>query len=178
MTLAEIRTQRLIIREFMLEDAAALAIITADPYVVRYLSFAPATPSEARALVDFALASAAKEPRMDYVLAVTRDGTLVGSCGLSLQPGDLTSAEAYFVLRSSEWGRGLGTELLTALLGYGLDMLGLRRIFGVAHPENVASVRVMEKAGMTYEGPEQQAFGQEGRWQDGERYAIIRERNL
>jgi [ribosomal protein S5]-alanine N-acetyltransferase len=51
----------------------------------------------------------------------------------------------------NSWGRGLATEVARAWLEYGLVTLGLPRIIGFAHPDNVASIRVMQKVGMTFD---------------------------
>jgi RimJ/RimL family protein N-acetyltransferase len=178
---AEIRTNRLTIRELTHGDDHALWSITSDSDVTRYLSFGPTSEAEARGLIDFAVSSSQASPRTDYALAVVMsdDGTvgggaLVGSCGLAIDPETPDAAEVYFVLRRDVWGQGLASELLPALLTLGFDALAVRRIFGVAHPDNAASARVMVKCGMSYEGLAPDAFeGQHG-WRAGMRYAILR----
>jgi RimJ/RimL family protein N-acetyltransferase len=50
------------------------------------------------------------------------------------------------------WGRGLATEGALASLRYGFEELRLERIISIAHPANLASRRVMEKAGLTLRG--------------------------
>jgi ribosomal-protein-alanine N-acetyltransferase len=57
-------------------------------------------------------------------------------------------------------GRGYATEAARASLTYGFEQIGLERIVAVAAPANAASRRVMEKAGMTMEGPGRH-YGQE-----------------
>jgi len=173
---AEIRTKRLTIRELIAIDEHAVAMITSDPEVTRYLSFGPTSPAEVRGLIDFARSSAQASPRTDYALAVVRtaDGALVGSCGLAVDAESPDAAEVYFVLRPDVWGQRLAGELLRALLAFGFERLTLRRIFGVAHPDNAASVRVMEHSAMVYEGLAPDAFEGAHGWRDGSRYAILR----
>jgi ribosomal-protein-alanine N-acetyltransferase len=50
------------------------------------------------------------------------------------------------------WNRGFATEAAVAVLAHGLGPLGLDSIMAVAAPKNIGSRRVMEKAGMRYEG--------------------------
>ena len=50
------------------------------------------------------------------------------------------------------WGKGYATEAVTAVLAHALGQLGLDGVMAVAMPDNVGSWRVMEKAGMRYEG--------------------------
>ena len=171
----EIRTVRLCIRDFTPLDVDDLQQITGDAEVVRHLAFAATSQAEAKALVDYALVSAKVEPRQDYVLAVDdANGRMIGSCGFHEVEGARDEREVYFVLRQDTWGEGLGRELLTTLIGFGFRELGLRRIFGVAHPDNIASMRVMERAGMTFDGDVPDAFEDENGWRAGRRYAILR----
>jgi [ribosomal protein S5]-alanine N-acetyltransferase len=48
-------------------------------------------------------------------------------------------------------GNGLATEAALAVMDYGFGELGLQRIVAVTHPENQASIRVLQKLGMTFE---------------------------
>lgn len=173
---AEIRTNRLTVRELTHADDADLAVITSDSDVTRYLSFGPTSDAEVRGLIDYAISSGQAIPRTDYALTVVRsgDGALVGSCGLAVDVDTPDAAEVYFVLRPDVWGQGLASELVPALLTLGFNALAVRRIFGVAHPENTASTQVMTKCGMTYEGPVPDAFEGTHGWCAGLRYAILR----
>ncbi len=73
-------------------------------------------------------------------------GAVVGDCGL--QPLELPSpdVELGYRLGRRHWGRGLATEAATACLRTRFEKLGLNRIVAVAHPDNAASPRVLEKA--------------------------------
>ena len=51
-------------------------------------------------------------------------------------------------LLPAAWGQGFATEGAKALVDYGLDDLRLHRIIGVTHPDNKASQRVLQKAGL------------------------------
>ena len=63
-----------------------------------------------------------------------------------------------WLLDRSRWGRGLATEGALASLRYGFEEAGLERVISIALPQNLASRRVMEKAGLTLRG--------ERRWKD------------
>jgi RimJ/RimL family protein N-acetyltransferase len=82
-----------------------------------------------------------------------RDGDpLVGVAGLAWVEGHGPDVEAAYILRRDRWGRGYATEALRKVLRIGHDELGLERIVALAYPENDASRRVMEKAGMRADG--------------------------
>ena len=75
---------------------------------------------------------------------------LVGFCGL--RPLDnAPEVEVLYGIAPSRWGEGFATEAALAMLRYGFEEAGLDRILGIADRENVASRRVLEKIGMTFE---------------------------
>jgi RimJ/RimL family protein N-acetyltransferase len=65
-------------------------------------------------------------------------------------PGPPDEAELGYRLASAAWGRGLATEGARALIERGFAEMGLRRIFAETMAVNVASRRVLEKAGLTF----------------------------
>ncbi len=90
-----------------------------------------------------------------WAVEAREDTTLVGGIGLLHHhdwPEDPDNVEVGWLLDPREWGRGLATEGAIASLGYGFESLGLERIISIAHPENLASRRVMEKAGLVPRG--------------------------
>jgi ribosomal-protein-alanine N-acetyltransferase len=75
---------------------------------------------------------------------------MIGFCGL--QPlANTPDIEIGWWLAPSHWGCGLATEAARAFLRDGFERVGLQRIVAVAHPDNRASRRVMEKLGMQYQ---------------------------
>lgn len=77
-------------------------------------------------------------------------GSLVGCAGITpLRPG---VAEIGYWITPSRWNRGYCTEAVESLIRYGFDGMGLFRICAAHFPDNPASKRVLEKAGMSREG--------------------------
>jgi [ribosomal protein S5]-alanine N-acetyltransferase len=54
-------------------------------------------------------------------------------------------------LMAAYWGQGLATEASRACVNHGFQTLGLKRIIGLVDPENIRSVRVLEKSGLIFE---------------------------
>ena len=71
------------------------------------------------------------------------------------------------------WGKGIATEAVRAVLGYGLGTLGLNRIGAYCWDGNVASQRVMEKAGMHHEGTPRQIRFAKGAYRDLRYYSML-----
>lgn len=76
---------------------------------------------------------------------------LAGLIMIKVTPAHFCGEIGYWIGKDY-WNQGYATEAVERLLGYGFGPLGLNRIFGRSFPENPASSRVMEKAGMVYEG--------------------------
>lgn len=79
----------------------------------------------------------------------------------------------WYKLLPAHWGQGLTTEALKALISFGFDQLQLHRIEAGCAVENVASIRVLEKAGLTREGRKRQVLPIRGKWVDNYWFAIL-----
>ncbi len=82
-------------------------------------------------------------------------GAVIGRIGLLYHddwPVGEHKTEVGWLLDRSRWGKGLATEGALASIRYGFEELGLERIISIALPANLASRRVMEKAGLTLRG--------------------------
>lgn len=78
-------------------------------------------------------------------------GAFIGWCSLKYA-GKSSDVEVGYRLRRDAWGRGFATELAIELVRYGFEDVVLHRIIGVTHRDNVASQRVLMKAGLADAG--------------------------
>jgi RimJ/RimL family protein N-acetyltransferase len=93
--------------------------------------------------------------REDFVLSIWDGDTLVGGTGFHPRWGGIESgiAEIGMWIAASRAGQGFGTRVLRALVGWGFsDDWGWNRLVWRCDPDNIASVRVAEKAGFQLEG--------------------------
>lgn len=86
-----------------------------------------------------------------YQWAVTLDGEIIGSLGCAQPNMTIGEIKLGYALGRAFWGRGIATEALNAAISH-LFALGYNRIAADHFLENPASGRVMQKAGMQYEG--------------------------
>jgi ribosomal-protein-alanine N-acetyltransferase len=146
-------TARLSARPARTDDAPAVFVAyAADPEVTRYLSWKTHTSVEpvAAYLSDCANVWATGSGQFAWLLFLKETGALAGSIGITLEPED--RALFGYVLAKKFWGHGLAAEALTFLAGWALAQPKIFRAWAYCDAENSASVRVMEKAGMTREG--------------------------
>ncbi|MDQ3867875.1 MAG: GNAT family N-acetyltransferase [Actinomycetota bacterium] len=87
-----------------------------------------------------------------WAVTLRENAAVIGDGGLIHLAFRGPEVEVGYRLKSPYWGKGYATEVARAVVAYGFDTLGLDRIVGVTHPENVASQRVLEKAGLRFEG--------------------------
>ncbi|HEX5039912.1 MAG TPA: GNAT family N-acetyltransferase [Candidatus Limnocylindria bacterium] len=149
------RTERLTIRELTDADATALHRIYGDAEAMRHVGrtgqSTPDVVSTAR-VIGFARRHAEHHGFSLWAIDETDGEQVVGVAGLLWVEGHGPEVEAAYLVRRDRWGRGYATEALRETLRIGHDQLGLPRIVALAYPENHASQRVMEKAGMRAEG--------------------------
>jgi ribosomal-protein-alanine N-acetyltransferase len=86
-------------------------------------------------------------------VAVTREPrAVVGSAGFVGKPGENGDLELGFGTASRYRKRGYATEAASALVAWGLGQRGVNRVVAECAPDNLASIRVLEKIGMTRRG--------------------------
>lgn len=150
--MVRIETERLILREFRKDDVSAAHRYASNPNVVKYMVWGPNTFEESERFIQRKLQEQITQPRMNYSLAITLDNNLIGGCGLTIRNLKAGEAELGYCLDEPYWGKGIGTEVASALIHYGFSNLELHRIFALCDSRNIGSYMVMKKNGMLKEG--------------------------
>ncbi len=127
-------TERMILREWGLEDAEAAFAIYGDPEVTRYLgSTGEPDPSleYRRERMPAMIARYAATPGYGiWVMELKENGDIVGSAGLvTLEEGP--EVEIAYTLRRDAWGRGYATEVAIGTIDYGFGALELEHVAGL-----------------------------------------------
>jgi len=149
-----LRTERLVLRRLTIDDVDHLTELDADPEVMRFISGGRATPREqiATDVLPRFLAYYERPHGHGFWAAIERSsGEFLGWFHLRPGPGVPSGEpELGYRLRRSAWGRGLATEGSRALIEYAFAELGARRVAASTLAVNLASRRVMEKAGLRF----------------------------
>jgi ribosomal-protein-alanine N-acetyltransferase len=147
----EIGTERLNLRGFAQNDIDRLAEILGDPVVMKYMPGDEPWPREwAERELRNLIEHWDRHSYGRWAVVDREDERMIGWCGLAFLP-ELNETEVAYLLDKDYWNRGYATEAARISLGYGFEEVGLDRIIALAFPENAASIRVMEKIGMSYE---------------------------
>ena len=113
-----------------------------------------------------------RSPETTFAIAV--DDEAVGSIGFVLRTDvERVSAEIGYWLAEPFWGRGITSEALAALTRYAIDTHRLTRIYALPFAWNLASCRVLEKAGYVLEARLRRSAIKDGQVTDQMQYAFI-----
>lgn len=170
-----LKTPRLVLREFTADDFEAVHAYGSDPEVVEFLPWGPNSEQDTIDFLERNVKNAAVDPREDFVLGVVRrcDDRLLGGVGLHLPDAESHLGMLGYVYHRDAWGQGYATEAARAIVSFGFDVLGLRRIWAGCDPENRASARVLEKIGMSLEGHLREDQRVRGRLRDSLMFGIL-----
>ncbi len=145
-----IETARLHLKQFSPEDSDTLYRLYSDPAVMRYVGRGVRTRTETETALRWLLSHWEKHGFGLWAAVDKMDAQIIGRCGLIFLD-NTPEVELGYLLDKAYWGRGLATEASLAILKYGFETVKLDRIVAIAHPDNLASRRVLEKVGMKYE---------------------------
>ena len=146
-----LQTDRLLLRPWRLTDVENAYAYGADPEWGRYLwnTPYPDTHEDASAFVTTSVNDAWET---EARFAVELDGRAIGGVRLYLTDMSGKVAGMGYNIARAHWGRGYATEAAAAVLAYAFEDAGLHRVYATADSRNVASMRVLEKAGLQARG--------------------------
>jgi ribosomal-protein-alanine N-acetyltransferase len=149
----QLETQRLILRRLREADTRALFGILGDEEVTRYYDDATFTHlAQAREQIAAWENGFLHKRCIRWGMTRKDDGALVGTCGYyGIHPWHMRASIGYELGRQF-WCQGLMTEALQAIIKLGFEEMSLNRIDALVMPENIPSIRLLEKIGFMNEG--------------------------
>jgi ribosomal-protein-alanine N-acetyltransferase len=145
-----LETEHLLLRPFREADLDDLADLYADPEVTRFIgSGHPQDRDQVQRRLERMMRHWQEHGFGMWALIHKAEDRFVGRCGVGYlhNRGD---AELAYTLARRFWGQGLATEAVRRVLQYAFEVLQLPRVVGAALIENVASQKVMLRAGMVF----------------------------
>jgi RimJ/RimL family protein N-acetyltransferase len=145
-----LQTPHLDLRPWTPEDANAWFELLQEEEILYYFpNQAPPPREKADRYIAHHLEQWEKHGYGHWAVVTRQDGQVVGWNGLEYLP-DLEETEVAYLLSKRVWGRGYATEAARAAIQFGFEVGGLNSIIGLVHPENIASIRVLEKCGLIF----------------------------
>ena len=154
-------TERLTLRHLERGDLEPLFALYRDPDMRMYFPDKTLTLEQTRDELEWFLHGHPSNPLIGLWATIeTSTGSFLGRCGLL--PWTIDGAqevELAFLIDKRRWGEGFATEAANGIMCYAQDRLGLKRLICLIMPGNVASKRVAQKVGMTFDRTHRDDFG-------------------
>ncbi len=172
----KISTDRLVLTEITWDDLEDIhnlhSIFEVDEFNTVGI---PKDIEETRQSVKPYIEAKEKDPQYKYTwsLKTISDNKFIGLAGISLTHDKFKIGEIFYKLLPAYWGKGYATEVSKKIIEIGFDTFKLHRIQAGCAPENVKSIKVLEKSGMTREGRYRKILPIRGKWVDSYMYSII-----
>lgn len=175
-----IKTQRLTIRPFQMDDLPLIQRIYGDEELLRYTPFDTMSDDEAERHLEDSIRDWGQPPRYNHemVACLKENGERIGRTHIEIDRETDTGMIGWFILPENS-GRGYATEITRALIDQCFEAFQLHRVNAVCNPENRQSWHVLEKCGMRREAylRKKCRYVKKGvvNFEDELEYAILRE---
>ena len=147
-----IETKRLVLRRLSPDDAEFIVELLNQPSFLRYIGDKEVrnNTDAVRYIQNGPVASYEQLGFGLYLVELKDTGVPIGMCGL-LKRDSLPDVDVGFAFLPSYWSQGYALESAAAVMTYGREALGLRRIVAITSIDNDASIRLLEKLGLRFE---------------------------
>ena len=144
-----LETTRLRLRLFTHDDLQIMFKLNSDPEVIKYADTPARDMEEVRERLE-------QGPLFDYekygygrfAVELKETGKVIGFCGIKYLP-EIDLPEVGYRYLKEYWGRGIGTEAAKACVEFAREDLKITKLVALIIPENIASIKVAEKLGMS-----------------------------
>ena len=164
-----------IIREWRLEDKSDLAFMLNNKNILNNLRDGLPYPYTINDAEEYITAMLSADKTKTFAFAIVADDVVVGSIGV-FRCDNIHSrtAEMGYYIGELYWGKGLGTSAVNQICKYIFENTDIIRIFAEPFAYNIASCRVLEKAGFQLEGILHSNAVKNGNVLDMKMYALIK----
>lgn len=150
---AILETERLLLRRLVIDDLDELFVLYSDPEMREYYPEGILNYEETKEELEWFLNGHPGHPELGLWATIHKEtGKFIGRCGLlPWTIEDKLEVEVAYMIDKAFWKKGLATEAAQGVVRYAFDQLNLSRLICLMDPANIASQRVAEKAGMSFE---------------------------
>jgi len=169
-------TKRLMLLEITNDDLQDIHQLLSIPEVDEFNTFGiPNLLEDTEKHVNQIIKHQSKVPRDSYTwkIILKSSNQFIGLTGFVLSNDKYKLGEIYYKFHPKYWGNGFATELSKRLVILGFGEFNLHKVEAGVATENIKSIRVLEKIGMTREGLRRKILPIRGEWKDNYHYAIV-----
>lgn len=149
---AKIKTERLLLRQFIESDLENVFKGLSDPEIIKYYGVSYQTLDDTKEQMKFFADLEKDETGIWWAICSLDNNSFYGAGGLNNLNKELKKAEIGFWLLKEYWGQGIMTEVMPIICNYGFDNLGLDRIEGFIETDNLNCKNAMKKLDFNLEG--------------------------
>ncbi len=170
-------TSKIQLRELVIGDLDNIHALHSLPETDRFNTLGiPENIGETEKPVESWIESQNKIPRKKYVFCIEDiEKNFIGLLGINMGKPNYRKAEIWYKVHPSYWNNGLATDAVKAALQFCFEQLHLHRVEAGCAVANMASVKVLEKAGFVKEGIERKNLPIRGEWVDNYTFSILEE---
>ncbi|QED49076.1 GNAT family N-acetyltransferase [Cytobacillus dafuensis] len=172
----ELETEKVILRKLQMSDAPRMFSYFSKDEVTKFYDLDTFTSEkQASDLIERLLNRYNERKQIRWAIVLKETGLFIGTCGFHAIEEEHWKAEIGYELHPDNWGQGIMTEVIGAVIQYGFNEMKLNRIEAFYDPKNISSGRVLEKNGFVYEGLLKKRFFEKGKFVDAAISAIIKD---
>jgi ribosomal-protein-alanine N-acetyltransferase len=170
-----LETERLLMRQFWVEDAADLFVMRSDPEVMRYIPRPLAvTVHDAAAVIQVVNDFIEKDEKINWAITAKSTGKVIGMIGyVNMKPAHFRGEVGYSLSR--DWHRkGIMREALARVLRYGFEHIDFHSVEAIIDAENIASGNLLLATGFVQEAFFNEDFYFNGQFRNSIHYGMLR----
>lgn len=170
----DLYTERLYLRKLTLDDVMDVYHYGAQPEVSVYCIWETHRSTEdAKSFIRSSIVKYENNDPSDWAICIKESGRVIGAIGYVQHWPEHMRCEVGYAISKHFWKQGYTTEALEAFIKYNFQLAMMHRIEARCIEENVGSYRVMEKAGMQFEGILREQLFMKGKFRNMKLYSII-----
>jgi RimJ/RimL family protein N-acetyltransferase len=171
----ELKTEHLILRPINIKDANAIFKYRSDKLTNQYQGWIPNNIDDVYEFIkktakDFNIA----DSWFQMVLINKETNVLIGDIGIHFLDKENKQVEIGCTIAKDQQGKGYATEALRKVIDYLFSILNKHRVIGSVDPNNVQSIKMLERLGFRKEAHFKESILANGQWTDDIIYAILK----
>jgi len=171
----ELKTKRLILRPVNINDAESIFSYRSDAITNQYQGWIPKTIDDAQIFISKVSEKINKyDTWFQFAIVLSETGELIGDVGIHFLDEENYQAELGCTLAKSQHRKGIASEALRVSIDYLFEDLNKHRISCSIDPQNIASIKMLEKLGFRKEAHFKQSIFVDGEWFDDVVYALLK----
>ncbi|OVE56529.1 GNAT family N-acetyltransferase [Chryseobacterium mucoviscidosis] len=171
-----LETERLLIRDLTLDDKQAIFNYRSDAEANKFQGWIPETLKDVEQFIE-RNNKEFNQPESWYQVLITEKDTkaVIGDIGIHFFGAENLQVELGITLNKDFQGRGYASEALKGVINFLFSDLKKHRIMASVDPENIDSLKLMERIGFRKEGHFVKSLFWKNNWTDDVIYALLRE---